>query len=1392
MPVAATGPLTFGTLADNNNSGSKSNLRIASLSDTYASGSSVGDVNNDGTINDTDRNLLKAAPHLLSEFRGAEATNVFFGPITPQLASDASSVTGNGYVDEEAAQITFFVTDDAKGNQYKVGLKDASSNAILVSNTDTVSGGDGANRTITFTAPATTEASDKYYAFVESTSDPFANVNNTSQLLDHFDRLTGGSTSITNSGQSISTAGESVSNVVLTPTVSAGTQNSTSITTTVLEAGDGGTISATNTSGTTFSLSNTPGQIRFNVTHIGSPSQARNSTTSTATATVSYTRAIDDVASLDTSNSSKTQFNSGDTIRIRAVSEGITSSTNIKIGFSTSDSNTAYSNTPTERTITTSQFVRDTELVDTSHTLTSGTSLATFFPKANYTSGTANTTAGSSFSVAPAFSYSKTGNQTINVNQTQAFSVSSVVGHNASVSITSEDSIGSGTNSATMSPGANNKVYTITFTGTASFSQTNNQTSTLTVNPTVSVGVSPGSGTFRPTTDTHGDAIASSTHGITPTEFTFTPSVVGNNITSFSYSITNFSFTSGNSSTQGTVKGKYTSGGSKSSDLTVSGTDSTSATTSFDQTITAVTKAFTGGVLDGALREGSNITLSGVSANFVQNMRVQRHNGSSFVNISNITSDISGNVSVSGTANLERDTNSSREVRIIDTDSSATIVRSLGNAAILGPLPVIDTFSAATGNILGEIDLTIATTNATAASVNQGVGSVSVDSSVADTGNSNNTSITYTLTATNADGESVTATASATTINPSLTIPNNPSLTSWTKGDTGNFTIAYTKNFDDTVPLEMGEGLTTGGGGTVYQSINVTAQSGTITFDRNQMHGTTFGTIVDFRIGNATSGRVVRDNTATFSDFSAPGAPSNNNSSAASATSIIVAFNAGSNATRHKIYDVTGGGETLKATVSMPTTSATITGYSTGQTRTFRVDAERDVTTTPNGSSTTTTKTTQSSTFSVTTQTFSSIFVAGSSMSSTSGVGFSTVQETAVLSTISSTQELFYRSDLVTPGSNTVTFFRSINGSVWSGDGSKFFRMGTTHIGIIDGSGEMDANQYIANTQAIPIAPTGWAESDTGASNIEMEWTDNSGIEDEFEIYRNVGSSADNNDTLAGTVPANNTEFDDTGLSNNSAPTISAFGGGSSDSVIISGQSVNRILFTASGIDSYTLKFNTSGHSSAYSSTAIANTSSGISGGSISQLLLHSGLTGGTTYYYQITAIKAGKTYYYAVYAKNGNTLSTSAATGNASLSNVTSTSTATQLAVSNTSISGPADYDQTAADGNVNTSGNKTFNITSASGNTTITFVKVSGTTQVNPQFAVTNDGSTPTSFQNSGTTSTKSASSSIIVKTRFTGDSSLAGQTGVYRITVTNNSVSDTVDVSLVTFDEGGFGGP
>ena len=121
------------------------------------------------------------------------------------------------------------------------------------------------------------------------------------------------------------------------------------------------------------------------------------------------------------------------------------------------------------------------------------------------------------------------------------------------------------------------------------------------------------------------------------------------------------------------------------------------------------------------------------------------------------------------------------------------------------------------------------------------------------------------------------------------------------------------------------------------------------------------------------------------------------------------------------------------------------------------------------------------------------------------------------------------------------------------------------------------------------------------------------------------------------------------------------------------------------------------------------------------------------------------------------------------------------------TSISGPADYSQTEIDGSTSDSPLKQFTITNPSGNTTVTFAKISGTTQFNVKFAALTTG-TPSSFVNSGNTITLSQSTNVNVITQFEGKQSIAGQSGVYRLTVTNNSVSDTVDVTLVTFDEGG----
>ena len=237
----------------------------------------------------------------------------------------------------------------------------------------------------------------------------------------------------------------------------------------------------------------------------------------------------------------------------------------MKIGFSTSNSNTAYNNTPTERTISDSRFVRDTELVDTSHTLTSGTSLATFFPKAHYTSGTENVTAGSSFQVAPAFSYSATGNQTINIDQTADFGISSLVGNGASVVVASSPNIGGATltsnGTTTMNPNdtTGNGTYTISYTGTANFNQVNNATSaTLTVRPKVSIT----SNNSAPK-----GLLGSYSSGLTPTgtsneSFTVTASTQGANL-SYSWTLpSNFTDTAGGGSGDNSVTGFF-SGGSE-------------------------------------------------------------------------------------------------------------------------------------------------------------------------------------------------------------------------------------------------------------------------------------------------------------------------------------------------------------------------------------------------------------------------------------------------------------------------------------------------------------------------------------------------------------------------------------------------------------------------------------------------------------------------------------------------------------------------------------------------------------------------------------------------------------------------------------------------------------
>ena len=185
LPSGTSGnkEITFGDLADNNSSASRSDIRIKTYSTIYASGSAVGDVDKNGTANQVaDRDQLNAAPYQIVEFYGAEASNTFFGSVTAQT-STGTSVMSNGYIDSESGRIAFTVSDAGLGPDYTAGLKNASTNAVVVQQTDTLAG--TGVKTINITAPTLNATDDVYYPFV--TTGVFENAVGAS--INHYDAI---------------------------------------------------------------------------------------------------------------------------------------------------------------------------------------------------------------------------------------------------------------------------------------------------------------------------------------------------------------------------------------------------------------------------------------------------------------------------------------------------------------------------------------------------------------------------------------------------------------------------------------------------------------------------------------------------------------------------------------------------------------------------------------------------------------------------------------------------------------------------------------------------------------------------------------------------------------------------------------------------------------------------------------------------------------------------------------------------------------------------------------------------------------------------------------------------------------------------------------------------
>ena len=1259
---------------EDNGSATGTDIDIQSLAVQLASGSTVGDIDGNGTANQTaDRTLLNSTPYAFDEFYSANYPNTIFGSVIAKLGS--TSVMSNGFVDGETAKIEWVITDGTT-DDYTAGLKLVSDNSVVVSATLDE---DGNTQTVskTMTVPDIAGASDKYYPFV--TTGTFQN--SVGANIDHYDQRAGGSAGLSETSRNVDAADESVSNISISPTVSTGTQTGflrgdiDSVT-----AGDGGTMTGTyvvedGAATSAVVIANVPGVIRFNITHYGSPSNARNTVNSTTDYTVSYNRAIDISVSDNT-------VNSGVAFTITAVSEGLTGAATMRVGYGTSNSNTTYTANSDKSIGAATNFVRNSQSQAFTRNLTSGTSLETFFGKAHYTSGAATLTATSAISIAPLFSYTATANATINVNQTQALGVSSVVGNNASVGITSSPDKGSGTNSATLTPGTNNRIYTISYAGTANYSQTSNISRTVTVNPTISLSLSDNqSGANNPKNDADGNTIASSTHGISPTLFTATPTVVGDTV-SYAWTTSGFTFTSGGGSTAGQVIFKKDSAGTANMTLTVSG-NSTSANDAVSIVARTIQKAITDGDKPSTLRAGTTFQVTNITANFTQNIKLVR-DGVVIGSAASIAGTMNFSISSTNDYTNNYDSNNVNTL-LADSDHSNISTFNLGTTVLLPPLPVIDNFSAATDDFLKKIDLSYDTTSATAVSINQGVGSQDVDADITASGLDNDTEYTFTLTAGNAASEEVTDTATASTIDPAISF-GTPGDTSITYGDTGTYTIAITKNFKDAIEVHIGHGLNaTETGGTEFQILTGQGSGATsfnATFNRNFLGGSTFGSIIDYRAGSSDAGFFHNNTNNAFADFAAPGVPTSLSTSASSGTAIAVTW---SNPSSGQTGVILEWGETAdedfpnSVTITNGATSADATGLNHSTGHSFRIKAFITKTTTPLGSSESRTNSSAySSTVTQATTGWNSFVLEGDAFSGVnSGTGFST-PEAAHLADDVTSGNLFY-SNSTTLGSNTVAVKRTVDGSPFNG-GNAWFLIGgaddPSAVAFIESDGEITAANYylIANTP--PLPPTSIAFSSVTTTQIVIGWTDNSSIESGFKIYMSTSGAADSGDTLINTASANATSFTKTSLA-------------------------------------------------------------------------------------------AGTTHYFAVYAYRGSSLSTVLQGSQATVAISTSWSTV------------PGDFTVSAV-GGTSTSGDKAYVLANASGNTTFTFAKVSGASVHNPKFAVAASTS-PSSFQDPGTTITISAGTNYYLRAQCGFSGALAGNTAVYRVTATNNSVVDTVDITL-----------
>ena len=276
---------------EDNGSATGTDIDIQTLAVQIASGSTVGDVDGNGTANQTaDRNALNSAPYAFDEFYSANYPNDIFSNVIAKIGS--TSVMGNGYVDGETAKIEWDI-DDGTTDDYTAGLKYASDNSVVDSAT---LDDDGNSKTVSvnITIPNIDAAADRYYPFV--TTGTFSNI--VGNNIDHFDAL--GTVTITDPDASgIPTVSNTTTNTDITHARSIADDSSVNDYnwSFVKTSGDGqGVFDGESSYGTVTSTTSTP-TIRYRGPGIftadlrvdGNPSQARNSSTAaTVTHEIEY------------------------------------------------------------------------------------------------------------------------------------------------------------------------------------------------------------------------------------------------------------------------------------------------------------------------------------------------------------------------------------------------------------------------------------------------------------------------------------------------------------------------------------------------------------------------------------------------------------------------------------------------------------------------------------------------------------------------------------------------------------------------------------------------------------------------------------------------------------------------------------------------------------------------------------------------------------------------------------------------------------------------------------------------------------------------------------------------------------------------------------------------